>query len=113
VLCVAAVAAWGFYTDSTAPILLAVLLALPMGPPALVGYYIVYGLLSQVAGANPDIATSYGWCTSDGVCQSSTTGEPADWFMQAMDLIGVLAMAGAAVLNVVLLRILMARRRAA
>jgi len=111
VLCVAAVAAWGFYTDSTATILLAVLLALPMGGPALVGYYMAYGLLSQVAGANPDVARSGSSCISDEPCYASTTGEPAEWFLHTMDVTGVLALAGAAVLNVVLLRMLAARRR--
>ena len=111
VLCVTAVAAWGFYSDSTAQILLAVLLALPMGAPALVGYYMAYGLLSQVGNANPDVARSGGRCTPYGGCESFTTGEPAEWFLNTMDVIGVLALATAAVLNVILLRILTARRR--
>ena len=111
VLCVAAVAAWGFYTDTTATILFAVLLALPAGGPALVGYYIVYGLLAGVSGANPDVASSGGRCTPSGGCESFSTGEPAEWFLHTMDLIGVLAVTAAAVLNVVLLRMLNAMLR--
>jgi hypothetical protein len=79
VLCVTAVAAYGFYSESTAQILLAVLLALPMGGPALVGYYMVYGLLAGVSGANPDVARSGGRCTPNGGCESFTTGETAEW----------------------------------
>ena len=111
VLCVAVLAARGFYTASPEPILLAVLLSLPMGGPALVGYYMVYGLVSQVSRANPDVVRSGGRCTPNGGCESFTTGEPAEWFLQSMDLIGVLALAAAAVLNVVLLRMYDARRR--
>ena len=111
VLGVAAVAAWGFYTDTTATILLAVLLALPAGGPALVGYYMAYGMLSQVAGANPDVARSGGRCTPSGGCESITMGEPAEWFLHTMDLVGVLALTTAAVLNVVVLRKLNAMRR--
>jgi hypothetical protein len=111
VLCVAAVAAWGFYTDSTATILFAVLLALPAGGPALVGYYIVDGLLAGVSGANPDVARSSGRCTPSGGCTSITIGEPAEWFLHTMDLVGVLALTTAAVLNVVLLRKLNAMPR--
>jgi hypothetical protein len=77
----------------------------------LVGYYMAYGLLSQVSGANPDVVRSGGRCTPNGGCESINTGEPADWFLQTMDLVGVLALAAAAVLNVLLLRMLTARRR--
>ena len=92
VLCVGAVAAWGFYTDSTSMILLAVLLALPAGGPALVGYYIVFGLLAGASGANPDVVRSGGRCTPNGGCESITTGGTAEWFLHTMDLISVLAL---------------------
>jgi hypothetical protein len=111
VLCVGAVAAWGFYTDTTATILFAVLLAMPAGGPALVGYYMAYGLLAGVSGANPDVASSGGRCTASGGCESFSTGEPAEWFLHTMDLVGALALTAAAVLNVVLLRMLNAMFR--
>ena len=110
VLCVA-VAAWGFYTATTATILLAALLALPAGGPALVGYYMAYGLLAGVSGANPEVDSSGGRCTASGGCESFSTGEPAEWFLHTMDLVGVLALTTAAVLNVVLLRMLNAMLR--
>jgi hypothetical protein len=61
--------------------------------------------------ANPDVVRSGGRCTPSGGCESISTGEPADWFLQTMDLVGVLALAGATVLNVLLLRMLTERRR--
>jgi len=106
VLCVTAVAVWGFYTDTTATILLAVLVSLPMGGPALVGYYMAYGVLAGVSGANPDTVRSHGRCTPSGGCESFTTGETPEWFLHTMDIIGVVAFVAAAVLNVVLLRML-------
>ena len=104
VLCVAAVAAWGFYTDSTATILLAVLLALPMGGPALVGYYVAYGLVAGVSGANPDVARSGGAVHAQRWLRVLHHGRAGGWFLHTMDVIGVLALAAAAVLNVILLR---------
>ena len=57
VLVVAVLAAWGFVTGSTALILAATALALPAGVVAIVGYYVLYGLLGVVPGANPDSAS--------------------------------------------------------
>ena len=108
VVCVAAIA--GFYTDSTATILLAVL-ALPMGGPALVGYTWPTACWRRwveqirtsavpVAGALPPVAASpslrrvarNGSCTpwtssacSHGRSRGTERGTPADAHREAMD----------------------------
>ena len=112
VLAVATIATLGFTTESTASILIAVLLALPTGAPALIGYYIAYGLLAQVPGANPSSSSGSAGCSADGVCHESSTGDAALWFTHTTDLLGILALTAAAVLNLVFLRILVAKRRA-
>jgi hypothetical protein len=111
VLAVAGVAAWGFTADSTAAILAAVVLALPCGIPALVGYYVAYGLLALVPGANPSSGSGSGSCTAEGVCQQYTTGDLAPWFAHTADVVGILALNAAAAVNVMLLRLAVCRRR--
>ena len=68
------------------------LLALPTGVVTLVGYYLAYGLLALVPGANP------------------TSGELATWFAVTTTLLGILAPIVAATINVVLLRLVSRRR---
>ena len=109
---VAGLAAAGFITDSPAPILLAAALTLPASIVAVPGYYVVYGLLALIPGANPSSSSGSMSCTADGVCHGSVTGLPATWFLVATGVLGVLALTGAAVLNVVALRMLTIRRRA-
>jgi hypothetical protein len=111
-LVVVGLAAWGFVAGSTATILLAVLLALPAGPVALVGYYVAYGVLALVPGANPDTSSGSATCSPSGACQVSTTGDLATWFAVSTDVIAVLLVTAAAVANVVLLRLVISRRRA-
>ena len=111
VVIVAAVAVIGFTTGSTAVILLAGLLALPASVPAVIGYYVVYGLLAQVPGANPDSSSGSASCTASGECHGSSTGDLATWFVLVTDTVGVLALTLAAVLNVALARLLWRRRR--
>jgi hypothetical protein len=72
---VAVVAAAGFVTDSTPAILLAALLTLP----------------SSSSGS----AT----CSPDGICHGSTSGDLAPWFAVTTDVLGILALTGAALLN--------------
>lgn len=112
VLLVTTVAVVGFATGLTPVILLSALIALPASVVALPGYYVAYGLLALAPGANPDTSTGSGGCSPDGHCSSVSTGDPALWFTVAGHSAGVLAMCGAAVLNVVLLRHLVAVRRA-
>lgn len=88
---VAGVAALGFLTDATAVILLAAVLALPCAAVTLPGYYVAYGLLAQLPGADPP--TGGGWL----------------WI--AADAVGILALTAGALANVVLWRMLLAARR--
>ena len=113
VLVILAIAVWGFTSGSsasTAFILLAVLLTVPMGVPVLVGYYMDFALLGLVPGANPDHSSGVTECTAGGTCHGWSTGDPAPWFIDATHVIGILALTAAAVLNVVLLRVLRTRR---
>jgi len=109
-LAVAGLATWGFAAGSTATILLTVLLALPAGPAALVAYYVAYGLVALVPGANPDANSGSATCSPTGGCQVSTTGDLATWFALSADVIGVLLLTAAAVANVVLFRLVVSRR---
>ena len=111
VLAVALLATYGFAgAGSTAAILTAAALALPTSVVAVPGFYLAYGLLAQVPGANPSSGTSFGGCSPEGDCYEHTTGDLAPWFAVTTDVLGVLALTAAALLNVVLLRML-ARRR--
>ena len=101
VLTVAAVATVGFVAESTAVILLAALLSLPVSVIALPGYYVAYGLLTLVPGANPSTSSGAGACNANGVdCDWSSTGDPASWFQVATSVLGVIALTCAAMLNV-------------
>ncbi|GAA4701105.1 hypothetical protein [Nocardioides conyzicola] len=111
VVVVATVATVGFTTGSTAGILIAAALSLPASVPAIVGYYLVYGLLALVPGANPDSSTGSMSCTAEGVCSGSSNGDLATWFVVATDAVGIVALTAAAVLNVVLLRMVRRGRR--
>jgi hypothetical protein len=111
VVAVAVVASLGFIAGSAALILLAAFITLPSSVAALPAYYIVYGLLAQVPGANPSRSSGSGSCTANGVCHSATTGDPASWFTFATDMMGIVLLVAAAVVNVVLLQRLIAARR--
>jgi hypothetical protein len=111
-LAVGGLATWGFASGSTATILLTVLLALPAGPAALVGFYLAYGVLALVPGANPDANSGSATCSPGGPCQVSSTGDLATWFALSTDVIAVLLLTAAAVVNVALLRFVISRRRA-
>ena len=100
---VAALAGAGFALASTAAILLAAALTLTSGVAGLAAFYLAYGLLALVPGANPDTSGGSASCTADGVCTTSTTGDLASWFQLATDAIGVFALTAAAIGNVLLL----------
>lgn len=110
VLVVGSLAALGFIGQTTWPILLAVLLTLPVSLLTTPGYYVVYGLLALLPGANPSSSSGSGASGADG---STVTGSGAIWFVATTEVIGVLALVAAAVLNVVLVRALWTRRRTA
>jgi hypothetical protein len=112
VLVVTGVAGFGFVSGSTALILAAVVLALPLSIVALPAFYVVFGLLAMVPGANPDTSTGSATCSPNGDCQSWTSGDPAAWFTVTTEVIGVLALGMAALVNVVVLRLLLGSLRA-
>jgi hypothetical protein len=107
---VAVLATAGFVTGTTWPILLAGALTVPASLVALPGYYLGYGLLALVPGANPDHSAGSGTVTSHGTLVTSTSaGNPA-WFTGATIALGIAALVLAALVNVVLVRLLLGRR---
>ena len=106
-LVVGILAAVGFQTQSSWPVLLAVVLTLPASVVTAPGYYVLYGLLSQIPGANP----AHNSGTSDGA-GIVTSGVPAPWFMPTVHVLGVALLALGAVLNVLVVRLYLARRHA-
>lgn len=108
---VTAVAASGFATGSTPTILLAAAIALPASAVAVPAYYVAYGLLALVPGANPSTSTGSASCLPHDRCHASTSAA-AGWFTLATDAVGILALVAAAVVNVVVVRTLLARRAA-
>jgi hypothetical protein len=112
VVAVALIAAVGFTEESPWPIVLAALLALPASIVALPGYYVLYGVLALIPGANPSSNTGTETIAPDGSTLTSvTTGSPAAWFTITTHVLGILALTVAAFLNVLLLRALAARRQ--
>jgi hypothetical protein len=110
VLAVAALSTWGFASGSTVTILLTALLASPAGPAALVVYYLTYGVLALVPGANPDMNSGSATCSAGGTCQVSESGDLATWFGVSTVVIAVLLLVAAAVANVALFRLVISRR---
>ena len=106
VLAVSALALIGFVSDVFAPIGLAALLTLPASLATIPAFYLTYGLLALVPGANPDTASGSGG--SD--LATITTGEPAAWFTVVTGGAGVLAIAVAAVIDVMLVGTVRRRR---
>jgi ABC-type dipeptide/oligopeptide/nickel transport system permease component len=113
VLGVAAAAGAGFAADSTATILLAAAVSLPASMVAVPSYYLAYGLIALVPGANPSEASGSSSCTPAGDCDTTSSGGLAPWFEVTTDVIGVLALSSAALLNLLMLMIATTRRRAA
>jgi hypothetical protein len=111
VLAVAAAATVGFVTGSPVPILLAAAATLPASLLSMPLFYLAYGLLALVPGANPSSSSGSGSGTVDGVVTSHTTGDPAAWFTVTTHVAGVLLLAAGAVADVVLVRALAAGRR--
>ena len=66
VVAVALVATAGFTQESPWPILFAALLALPASIVAAPSYYVVYGVLALIPGANPSSNTGFETVDADG-----------------------------------------------
>jgi hypothetical protein len=112
VVAVALIAAVGFTKQSPWPILLAALLAVPASIVAVPVYYLVYGFLGLIRGANPSSNTGSATVAPDGrLLTSVSTGMPAAWFTITTCVLGILTLTFAAFVNVLLLRALAARRR--
>lgn len=111
-MAVALIAAAGFTQQSPWPILLAALLAFPASMVAVPCYYFAYGVLALVPGANPSSSSGFETVAADGTITSVVTGMPAGWFTITTFVLGILALTVAAIVNVLLLRTLAARKRA-
>ena len=110
---VAGLATAGFVSGSPAPIVLAAVLALPASIVAVPCYYLVYGLLALVTGANPSSSSGSGSGSSaaGGAGTTVTADDTATWFAVTTHVLGVLALVVAAALNVLLVRAVLSRRR--
>jgi Na+/H+ antiporter NhaD/arsenite permease-like protein len=109
---VALIAAVGFAEQSAWPILFAAVLAVPASIVAVPCYYLVYGFLALIPGANPSSNSGSSTSAADGrTLTSVSTGMPAAWFTITTFVLGILCLTVAAFVNVLLLRALAARRR--
>jgi hypothetical protein len=109
---VAGLATAGFVQGSPGPIVLAAVLALPSSIVAVPCYYLVYGLLALVTGANPSSSSGSGSSAAPGDASATvTTDDMATWFAVTTHVLGVLALAVAAAINVLLVRTLLSRQR--
>jgi hypothetical protein len=109
---VGALATAGFAASKTYLILLAGLLTLPSSLVSIPAFYAAYGLLTLLPGAaSAQESSSSGFCAAGRVCEESSTGGGAAWLSYADGALGVLALVGAALVNVVVLRLIMSRRR--
>jgi hypothetical protein len=112
VVAVAVIAAVGFTEQSPWPILFAALRAVPASMVAVPCYYLAYGFLALIPGANPSSNSGSVTFAPDGrMLASVRTGMPAAWFTITTLVLGIVALAVAAFVNVLLLRALAARRR--
>lgn len=109
VVAVAVFAAVGFTEQSPWPILLAIRSSIVAVPC----YYVAYGFLALIPGANPSSSAGSATFTPDGrMLTSASTGTPAAWFTVTTFVLGILALTVAAFANVLLLMALAARRSA-
>lgn len=110
---VGGLATTGFVAGSPVPIVLAALLALPASILAVPCYYLVYGLLALVTGANPSSSSGSGSGSSSagGTGTTVTTDDTATWFAVTTHVLGVLALVVAAAVDVLLVHAVLSRRR--
>lgn len=114
VVAISSLAALGFIEGTPWPIILAAVLALPSSLIAVPAYYVLYGLLALVPGANPSTSSGSETGAADGTVTSTvSSGSLAGWFDVTTVALGIALLAAAAILNVLLARTLMARRNVA
>ncbi len=112
VVVIALLATTGIVGQSPWPVLIAALLTLPACVAVVPCYYILYGLLALIPGANPSSNSgSESQSATGATITSAMTGAQASWFVITTQAIGILAFTIAAILNVILLRAVVARRR--
>lgn len=107
---VGVLATMGFASETTPLILFAAAVALPASLVAVPAYYLAYGLASMASGATSQ-SVGTGSCTATGECSysGSVSGLPV-WFADMTHTLGIVALVWAAVMNVVLVRLLFAAR---
>ncbi len=109
---VAASAALGLVGHTAWPVLLAAAISLPASVVALPGYYLAYGLLALIPGANPSNGSGSASVDAGGhLVSSAVGGTQAAWFTIATLVLGVVLLTAGAVVDVLLVRALAARRR--
>jgi hypothetical protein len=105
------IASVGIIEKSPWPVLVAAFLTLPASIAVVPCYYLIYGMLAQIPGANPSSNTGYEVQNADGTTITSvTTGAQAPWFVVTTQAVEIIAFTFAAVLSVLFLRALAARR---
>ncbi|MEO9151804.1 MAG: hypothetical protein ABI243_05335 [Lapillicoccus sp.] len=104
VVVVAVIAAVGFVGHTPLPIIGAAVLAAPASAGLVPCYYLAYGLLAQVPGANPATSSGHGTVMPDGTRVDVVDGAQAVWFVVTTQTLGIVTLALAACLNVVILR---------
>jgi hypothetical protein len=78
---------------------------------AIPGYYVAYGLLASMSGANSSGSSGYGGGSADGTVTWSVTELAPAWFTFSTGLLRVLFLAAAAIANVAVLGDVRARAR--
>lgn len=97
VVAVALIAAVGFTGQSAWPILFATMLAVPASIVAVSCYYLAYGFLALIPGANPSSSSGSATFAPDGrMLTTVSTGMPATWFTITTFVLGILALTVAA-----------------
>ncbi|GAB3594339.1 hypothetical protein GCM10027446_18010 [Angustibacter peucedani] len=113
VLLVGALAVGWLVTASPGFYLAAAALTLPASVVAVPAFYVGYGLLALVPGASPSSSSGSGFGVTGGGEQVVMNPEdvPAVWFQPTVLALGVALLLLAAVVDVLLVRRLRARRR--
>ena len=94
--------------ENPVPYLIAAALTLPVSIVAVPCLYYVAGILSQIPEANPSYSGTE--CFSDNPDMCVSWGEPAVWYLTAIDVVAVVLLVGTALMNVVLFsRVLLPR----
>ena len=102
VIAVGVVAATGFFASWGAAIALAVVFTLPSIVVFLPAYYLAYGVVALIPGANPSTASGSGTVAADGTVTSVVVGDSPAWFTVLTHLMGTCALVAAALVNVLL-----------